>query len=238
MRVSAFANGTLGRTDQSIIPTFTLDHSGIARTSMWQLDVLSRVVPAFGALAKDFNERESQDSDIRLRDAQECYGDLLLIGQAIYTSRGEWAAGLEDIDITKLLAALETRFPTRRNFPIAFSAWKSREVCCYFPEVQLFQHKITCYPGSKHLCWCQYPIPTAGCPCKLSRCGGLGWVQRVLRNFEPNSREPQQISIYSRSRCQAFPQKRKARLRQTREVLETNTSGSDTYAGHLLCRRP
>ncbi|KAF1941676.1 subtilisin-like protein [Clathrospora elynae] len=65
--------------------------------------------------------------DARLENAVECYGNLVNIGLAIYESGGEWASGLDDTDITKLLSAFETRFPRKRQFPTTFSAWKSHE---------------------------------------------------------------------------------------------------------------
>jgi hypothetical protein len=86
---------------------------------MWQLELLSRVVPAFGALAKEFTENEQCDPRLR-RDAQECYADLVTIGLALHMSCGEWASGFNDEDVSKLLAALDTRFPPRWSFPISF----------------------------------------------------------------------------------------------------------------------
>jgi hypothetical protein len=97
---------------------------------MWQLDLLARVVPAFGALAKQFYESDCHDTKL-VRDAEDCHNDIVLIGQAIYISGGEWAVGLDDIDLTKLLTALETRFPTKwRVLPslMDFNPWKSQKV--------------------------------------------------------------------------------------------------------------
>ena len=94
---------------------------------MWQLELLSKVVPAFGALAGVYLESEHQDG--RLRNAEDCYADIVNIGQAICRSGGEWASGLDDVDVTKLLTAFETRFPTRaKPFPIDLVAWRQREV--------------------------------------------------------------------------------------------------------------
>ncbi|KAF2689750.1 hypothetical protein K458DRAFT_413999 [Lentithecium fluviatile CBS 122367] len=87
---------------------------------MWQLELLSRVIPAFGALAKEFTESEHEDVRLR-RDAHECYADIVTIGLALRMSCGEWASGFSDEDVNKLLAALETRIPTKRSFPIIFS---------------------------------------------------------------------------------------------------------------------
>lgn len=79
---------------------------------MWQLELLSRVIPAFGALAKEFTE--CYDNDARLQQhAQDCYSDIVAIGWAVSVSCGEWASGMNDEDITGLLTALESRFPTR-----------------------------------------------------------------------------------------------------------------------------
>lgn len=93
---------------------------------MWQLELLSRVVPAFGALVNDYSESEHHDG--RRRDAEDCYADIVNIGQALYSSGGEWVLGLDDIDVTKLLTALETRFP-KKPFTLGFAAWAQREVC-------------------------------------------------------------------------------------------------------------
>lgn len=46
---------------------------------MWQLELLSWVVPAFGALAKEVIDSGP--------DAQDCYSDLVNIGLAVSTSR-------------------------------------------------------------------------------------------------------------------------------------------------------
>lgn len=79
---------------------------------MWQLELLSWVVPAFGALAKEFTDSGP--------DAQDCYSDLVNIGLAVSTSRGEWNSGLEDEHVSRLLKALESRIPNRR-MPFIFS---------------------------------------------------------------------------------------------------------------------
>jgi len=94
---------------------------------MWQLELLSRVIPAFGALAKEFTEREHHDARLR-RDAQECYADLVTIGLALHMSYGEWACGFNDQDVSKLLAALDSRFPPKWSFPIGFPAQKVRYI--------------------------------------------------------------------------------------------------------------
>jgi hypothetical protein len=94
---------------------------------MWQLELLSRVVPAFGALAKEYAERDHRDARLH-RDAHDCYGDLASIGLGIFMSSGEWATGFNDQVVTKLLAALESRFPVKWTFPLGFAAQKvSRE---------------------------------------------------------------------------------------------------------------
>ena len=94
---------------------------------MWQLELLSWIIPAFGALAKEF--AECNDHDARLRQhAEDCYSDIVMIGWAVSESRGEWASGMNDEDITRLLKALESRFPTR---------WKPSstpyKVCSFIP---------------------------------------------------------------------------------------------------------
>lgn len=98
---------------------------------MWELELLSYIIPAFGVLAREFMEAEHHDTRLQ-RDAQECYADLVTIGLAVYMSGGEWASGLDDIDVTKLLTALETRFPTRKTaFPNVFAAPRASEVCLF-----------------------------------------------------------------------------------------------------------
>ncbi|KAL7908226.1 hypothetical protein GGI35DRAFT_480935 [Trichoderma velutinum] len=85
---------------------------------MWQLELLSWVIPAFGALAKEFIE--SGPSPDLFRSAQDCYSDIIGIGLALSTSHGEWASGLEDEQIGRLLKALESRLP-KRWMPLIFS---------------------------------------------------------------------------------------------------------------------
>ncbi|KAJ5710928.1 hypothetical protein N7488_005084 [Penicillium malachiteum] len=76
---------------------------------MWQLILLSRVIPAFGALAKDFMERRV-DEDALLSDAFEFYSDIVALRCAVSFSRGEWTSGLSDEDLDPLPKALESRF--------------------------------------------------------------------------------------------------------------------------------
>lgn len=80
---------------------------------MWQLDLLSWVIPAFGALGKDFIERDSNDINL-VRDAQDYYSDMVQLGQTVATSRGEWTSGLSEEEVDRLLKALESRLPARR----------------------------------------------------------------------------------------------------------------------------
>jgi hypothetical protein len=99
---------------------------------MWQLELLSRVVPAFGALAKEYAEREHQDARLR-RDAHDCYSDLASIGLGVFMSSGEWATGFIDQDVTKLLTALESRLPVKWSFPLSFVGQKvSQETTLIF----------------------------------------------------------------------------------------------------------
>lgn len=79
---------------------------------MWQLELLRRVVPALAALAKEFIDGDPQCTKLS-RDADDCYSDIVNIGYALSMSRGQWASGLQDEKITGLLAALDTRLPTR-----------------------------------------------------------------------------------------------------------------------------
>ncbi|KAL7919842.1 hypothetical protein ACQKWADRAFT_300209 [Trichoderma austrokoningii] len=99
---------------------------------MWQLELLSWVVPAFGALAKEFLD-SGPDTDL-FRSAQDCYSDLVNIGLAISTSRGEWVSGLEDEQINRLLKALESRIPNRR-MPFIFSMPTKHDESGMFPRL-------------------------------------------------------------------------------------------------------
>jgi hypothetical protein len=106
---------------------------------MWELELLSRVVPAFGALARqdymkrmedvarhDYMKRKKDEHKCdMLRDAQNCWQDLVLIGSYIYTSGGEWASGLDDKIVAKLLEALEVRLPRRWHL---LTIWKPNGV--------------------------------------------------------------------------------------------------------------
>lgn len=80
---------------------------------MWQLDLLSWVIPAFAALGQDFIESDSNDLNL-VRDAQDYYSDMVHLGQAVATSCGEWTSGLREVEVDRLLKALESRLPTRR----------------------------------------------------------------------------------------------------------------------------
>lgn len=80
---------------------------------MWQLDLLSWVIPAFAALGKDFIERDSNDPNL-IRDAQDYYSDMVQLGQAVATSCGEWTSGLREEEVDRLLRALESRLPATR----------------------------------------------------------------------------------------------------------------------------
>ena len=85
---------------------------------MWQLDLLSWVIPAFGALAQDFIDCENPDAYL-FQDAIECYSDIVSIGAALSVSGGEWASGLREEKVSRLLMALESRLPKRRT-PFSF----------------------------------------------------------------------------------------------------------------------
>lgn len=87
---------------------------------MWQLELLSWVIPAFGALAKELIHVDSGPDPDLFRSAQDCYSDLLNIGLAISMSHGEWVSGLDDEQISRLLKALESRIPSRR-VPLIFT---------------------------------------------------------------------------------------------------------------------
>ena len=81
---------------------------------MWHLNLLSQVLPAFVVLAKDYCDRLGDDAKNELRrDAENCYGDLVLIAHVVSHPWGKWSYGLgeEEKKIIKLLHALESRFP-------------------------------------------------------------------------------------------------------------------------------
>lgn len=80
---------------------------------MWQLDLLSWVIPAFAALGQDFIERDSNDPNL-IRDAQDYYSDMVQLAQAVATSCGEWTSGLREEEVDRLLKALESRLPAKR----------------------------------------------------------------------------------------------------------------------------
>ncbi|KAH7127826.1 peptidase S8/S53 domain-containing protein [Dactylonectria estremocensis] len=105
---------------------------------MWQLRLLSQIIPAFGALARHLIESDEEDARL-CQDANDCYSDLVSIGLALSVSRGEWTAGIDDRDLTKLLQALESRIPTRRS-PFGFLTLKT---------IQAEQH-----PRLEHLSRC------------------------------------------------------------------------------------
>jgi hypothetical protein len=102
---------------------------------MRQLDLLSRVVPAFGALARAYVDN-GHNGETRL-DAQECYSDIVGIGSIIFTSRGEWTSGLETSIIDGLLEALATRLPKSRpnKLKLHFIAAISPNTVCDPPQV-------------------------------------------------------------------------------------------------------
>ncbi|KLU85492.1 hypothetical protein MAPG_04515 [Magnaporthiopsis poae ATCC 64411] len=89
---------------------------------MSHLELISNVIPAFVALARDYCnllESEEHDQDLTRRehegdlafDANICYQDLALIAQTIAFSLGEWRQGLDDKAIINLMKALESRLP-------------------------------------------------------------------------------------------------------------------------------
>ncbi|RSL89802.1 hypothetical protein CDV31_015804 [Fusarium ambrosium] len=86
---------------------------------MWQLALLSKVVPAFGALAKESCGSGSPDEISG--DAQDCHSDIMLIGYALSVSRGKRISGLSEDTLTLLLEALETRFPSRSRAAALFN---------------------------------------------------------------------------------------------------------------------
>ncbi|KAL6399874.1 hypothetical protein AUP68_17283 [Ilyonectria robusta] len=108
---------------------------------MWQLRLLGQVIPAFGALARDFIESDVEDARL-CQDANDCYSDIVSLGLALSVSRREWAAGIDDKDLTKLLQALESRIPTRRN-PFGFFKQK---------PAQFTQGQAEEFPKLEQLC--------------------------------------------------------------------------------------
>lgn len=89
---------------------------------MAHLELISNVIPAFVALARDYcNLLESEEHDQGLEhrehegdlawDANNCYQDLVLIAQTVAFSLGEWRQGSDDRTIVDLMKALESRLP-------------------------------------------------------------------------------------------------------------------------------
>lgn len=79
---------------------------------MRQLELLSLVIPAFGALGKEFVDNVN-DEPSRLAYARDFYSDISNIGSALALSRGEWSRGLREHDVDRLLRVLESRLPKR-----------------------------------------------------------------------------------------------------------------------------
>nr|XP_036579850.1 subtilisin-like protease [Colletotrichum truncatum]KAF6787530.1 subtilisin-like protease [Colletotrichum truncatum] len=79
---------------------------------MWQLELLCQVIPAFGALGKEFIDRDHNDADLT-SDANDCYSDIVVIGTALVASCGEWSPGLRGEEVERLLKVLESRLPQK-----------------------------------------------------------------------------------------------------------------------------
>lgn len=77
---------------------------------MRELVLLSQVIPAFAALAKEFVEWETDDQRLA-QDALDCYSDIINVCHALSVSRGEWAPGLDEQIVAGVLKVLETRLP-------------------------------------------------------------------------------------------------------------------------------
>lgn len=78
--------------------------------SMSRLQLLSLVIPAFGALAKECIEGDIQNESLS-RDCADCYSDIINVGQVLSISCGEWTSGLREEVLDGLLEALESRMP-------------------------------------------------------------------------------------------------------------------------------
>ncbi|KAF6801193.1 hypothetical protein CSOJ01_11923 [Colletotrichum sojae] len=77
---------------------------------MWQLELLSLIIPAFGALGQDFIDK----GDLKLsRHAHDYSSDVATIGCALAVSGGEWTSGLGEEELNQLLKALQSRLPKR-----------------------------------------------------------------------------------------------------------------------------
>lgn len=86
---------------------------------MWQLELLSLIVPAFGALGQDFID----NGDPKLsRHAHDYNSDVATIGCALAVSGGEWTSGLEEEELNQLLKALQSRLPKRWGLMDIFSS--------------------------------------------------------------------------------------------------------------------
>ncbi|KAK1977466.1 hypothetical protein LZ30DRAFT_634946 [Colletotrichum cereale] len=77
---------------------------------MSRLQLLSLVIPAFGALARESIEGDIQNASLS-RDSADCYSDIVNVGQVLSISCGEWTSGLREEVLDALLEALESRLP-------------------------------------------------------------------------------------------------------------------------------
>ena len=113
---------------------------------MWQLKLLSQVLPAFAALAKEFSQSPNEDLQ---RDAEQCWSDIVNIGLAVSESRGEWASHFDDKVVTDLLEALNSRVPKKKSWLQRITP-KEQPVCFMIVRVILVVHsKVTIRMGGK-----------------------------------------------------------------------------------------
>lgn len=108
---------------------------------MWQLELLSQVLPAFAALAQDF---KSSSEELQ-RDAELCWSDIVNIGLAVSESRGEWASQMDNEVITGLLKALDSRLPKKKSWLERITP-KGKSVCFYlWPVYYSTMQPLTLY---------------------------------------------------------------------------------------------
>jgi hypothetical protein len=102
----------------SVFNSVLIDRLDINKALMWQLNLLSQVIPALGAVIWEFSEQDQLDPRLR-RDAVNFYADLVRTGGAVARSHGEWAAGICDEELNELLRALESRCSNKWKLPWA-----------------------------------------------------------------------------------------------------------------------
>lgn len=100
----------------------------IINSSMWQLQLLRDVIPAFEVLARQhLRECDIDAQRERKQDLTSCYADMMSIRKAMQSSGGEWTPRLDRAVLTKLLEVLESRFRSRSRLEILLLRATSRK---------------------------------------------------------------------------------------------------------------